>query len=80
MPASSKSQQRAAGAAEHMSKEDIKHAGPAVKEMAKMTNPQLHEFASGSQQGKPEHAHPKHKRGDGRSAGRDKKARGDYTK
>ena len=77
MPAKSQSQQRAAGAAEHMSAEELKHAGPAVKQMAaSMSKNQLHDFAKGKMAGKPEHVHPKHKRGDGRSSGRSKGPRG----
>ena len=88
MPAVSRSQQRAMAMAEHATPEELEKAGPAVKEMAgSMSTDQLHDFASGSMAGKPEHVHhrkhhehPKTHRGDGRSAGRDKKARGDYTK
>ena len=82
-PSVSQSQQRAAQMAEHASPEEIEKAGPAVKQMAKsMTGEQLHEFSSGKMAGKPDHVHQHHKkhRGDGRSAGRDKKGRGDYTK
>lgn len=81
MSSVSKAQRRAAGAAEHMSEEELKHAGPAVKQMASsMSKGQLHDFAVGSEKGKPEHVHPKKHRGDGRSSGRDKHPRGQYSK
>ena len=82
-PSESRSQQKAAAMAEHATPEELEKAGPAVKEMAgSMSKDQLHDFASGSMAGKPDHVHQHHKkhRGDGRSAGRDKKGRGDYTK
>ena len=82
MPAVSKSHQRAMAMAEHATPAELEKAGPAVKQMSEMSQDQLHDFASGSMTGKPDHVHQHHKkhRGDGRSAGRDKKGRGDYTK
>jgi hypothetical protein len=56
MPSTSKAQQRLMGAAEHGA--DF----PAAKKLrASMSHEQLHDFASGPMQGKPEHvshAHP----------------------
>jgi hypothetical protein len=78
MPSVSKAQQRTAGAAEHMSPAEIAKAGPAVQQMAKMSHGQLHEFASGSEKGKPGHVHHKpkeHKRGENLH-GRQPKERG----
>lgn len=80
MPALSKRQRRAAGAAEHMSEEELKHAGPAVQQMAKMPASSLHDFAATKESKLPEKVHPKKHRGDHRSGGRQKKGRGDYEK
>jgi len=57
MPAKSKAQQRLMGAAEHGA------TFPAAKTLrASMSRQQLHEFASGSMKGKPEHAAaPRHR-------------------
>jgi hypothetical protein len=50
MPATSKAQQRLMGAAEHGAE------FPMAKKLRKsMTHQQLHDFASGSEKGKPEH-------------------------
>ena len=51
MPATSKAQQRLMAAAEHGAKFPM-----ARKLRASMTKSQLHDFASGSMKGKPEHA------------------------
>lgn len=54
MPAKSKAQQRAMAAAEHGADFPL-----ARKLRASMTHEQLHDFASGSMKGKPQHAgHP----------------------
>lgn len=82
MPSVSKAQQRTAGAAEHMSPEELANAGPAVQQMAQsMDKGQLHDFAAGSMKGKPEHKHHKkeHKRGEGHH-GRQPKERGHFSK
>jgi hypothetical protein len=51
MPAKSKAEQKAAAIAEHNPSALYKrNAG-----MAKMTHEQLHDFASGSEKGKPQH-------------------------
>lgn len=57
MPAKSKAFQRLAGAAEHGAT-----FPKAEKLRESMTHQQLHEFASGSEKGKPEHAHQAPKR------------------
>ena len=67
MPSVSKAQQKAAAMAEHMSPDQAASAGPAVQQMSKMSHGQLHEFASGSMKGKPEHKHKHHKSMHGRS-------------
>ena len=58
MPAKSKAQQRLMGAAEHGADFPM-----ARKIRASMTKEQMHDFAAGSQRGKPEHV--KHKKSDG---------------
>jgi hypothetical protein len=53
MPAVSKAQQRLMGAAEHGA------TFPMAKKLRQsMTHQQLHDFASGSERGKPEHVKP----------------------
>ena len=78
MPAPSKAAQRAAGAAEHMSPEQLRHAGPVVQQMAdSMNKGQLHDMASGPMKGKPEHVKPKHhKKHEPKHEGRSAKPRG----
>lgn len=53
MPSKSRSEQRLMAAAEHGA------TFPAAKKLREsMTHQQLHDFASGSMKGKPEHVHP----------------------
>lgn len=55
MPAVSKAQQRLMGAAEHGAKFPM-----AAKVRSSMSMQQLHDFASGSEKGKPTHVKPMH--------------------
>jgi len=79
MPAKSKAQQRLMAMAEHATPEQLKKAGPEVRGVASsMSHKQLHDFASGSEKGKPEHVHKKHEgRHGGGRGGRELKGRGE---
>lgn len=65
MPAVSKAQQRLMGAAEHGA------TFPMAKKLRKsMTHQQLHDFASGSEKGKPQHVKKQNHFGQRAAAGR----------